>query len=169
MQEQVLVMLFDAGNDLLLGLKKEKLFGGGKWNGFGGKIEPHELPLVAAFRELGEEAGVAQEDLQGSELRHVATLRFSNVPDQSEEIRVTVFRGDILPRKSSPAYRTLEDDDGEYDDIECWSIGMIPFDKMWPDDVFWLPYVARKGPKKLNGTFIFDDDGGISTVSIWLT
>ena len=40
---------------LLLGMKKRG-FGAGKWNGFGGKIEPGETPRQAAIREIREEA-----------------------------------------------------------------------------------------------------------------
>ena len=43
---------------MLLGMKKRG-FGMGKWNGFGGKVEPDETVEAAARRELEEEAGLA--------------------------------------------------------------------------------------------------------------
>jgi 8-oxo-dGTP diphosphatase/2-hydroxy-dATP diphosphatase len=42
---------------ILLGMKKRG-FGMGKWNGFGGKVEPAETVEDAALRELEEEAGL---------------------------------------------------------------------------------------------------------------
>jgi 8-oxo-dGTP pyrophosphatase MutT (NUDIX family) len=40
---------------ILLGLKKRG-FGAGKWNGFGGKVEPGESIVQGARRELLEES-----------------------------------------------------------------------------------------------------------------
>jgi len=42
---------------MLLGMKKRG-FGAGKWNGFGGKVEPGETVEDGAMRELHEEAGL---------------------------------------------------------------------------------------------------------------
>jgi ADP-ribose pyrophosphatase YjhB (NUDIX family) len=55
---------------VLLGLKKRG-FGQGRWNGFGGKLEPREPLLAGALREMREESGVA---LNGA--RYVGFLRF---------------------------------------------------------------------------------------------
>lgn len=51
---------------VLLGLKKRG-FGTGKWNGFGGKVEPGETIRQAAIREMKEEAGI--ESGEGGEKR----------------------------------------------------------------------------------------------------
>jgi len=42
---------------VMMGMKKRG-FGAGKWNGFGGKVEPGESNEQAAVRELHEESGV---------------------------------------------------------------------------------------------------------------
>ena len=36
---------------------KKRGFGAGKWNGFGGKVEPGETIVEAAVREVKEECG----------------------------------------------------------------------------------------------------------------
>jgi len=47
---------------VLLGMKKRG-FGMGKWNGFGGKVEPSDASIVAAAaREVCEEANVSVEE-----------------------------------------------------------------------------------------------------------
>jgi len=45
-------------NKVLLQKKSKELFGGGKWNGPGGKIEENENPHASAKREILEEIGV---------------------------------------------------------------------------------------------------------------
>lgn len=47
----------DAKDQILLGMKKRG-FGMGKWNGFGGKVEPGETIEEGALREMAEESGV---------------------------------------------------------------------------------------------------------------
>ena len=56
-KQLTLVLLHDE-NEVLLGMKKRG-FGEGKWNGFGGKVEPGETILDAAVRELEEECGAS--------------------------------------------------------------------------------------------------------------
>src|SRR5512135_2531166 len=48
---------------VLLGMKKRG-FGAGRWNGFGGKLEPGESVEEGARRELREEAGIDAESLR---------------------------------------------------------------------------------------------------------
>jgi 8-oxo-dGTP diphosphatase/2-hydroxy-dATP diphosphatase len=42
---------------------KKRGFGAGKWNGFGGKVEPGETVEAGAIRELREEANIVALDL----------------------------------------------------------------------------------------------------------
>ena len=57
------VVIINDGERVLLGMKKRG-FGAGRWNGFGGKVEPGEAIDAAASRELREEAGIIPVDLR---------------------------------------------------------------------------------------------------------
>jgi NADH pyrophosphatase NudC (nudix superfamily) len=58
---QTLCLLRHDGR-ILLGMKKVRL-GAGKYNGFGGKVEPGESIEDATIREMREESGVTVSDL----------------------------------------------------------------------------------------------------------
>ncbi|KAI9909636.1 hypothetical protein PsorP6_014608 [Peronosclerospora sorghi] len=127
-----------AGHDahqVLLGFKKRG-FGLGKWNGFGGKVEPTDVSIAAAaVREVKEEVNVhiKLEDLQPrgvllfsfEEGKNV--LRFSGEPSESEEMRP-----------------------------HWYELSNIPFANMWADDRFWLPHVLSG--KSVQGHFHFAAD-----------
>ncbi|GLE03487.1 hypothetical protein PINS_up012389 [Pythium insidiosum] len=60
--------------DVLLGLKKRG-FGQGKWNGFGGKVDPTDASVIAAAaREVREEANI---DVQESDLQERGIIMFT--------------------------------------------------------------------------------------------
>jgi 8-oxo-dGTP diphosphatase/2-hydroxy-dATP diphosphatase len=71
------------GDKILLGMKKRGI-GEGMWNGFGGKPEPGETILQAAYRELKEECGIQ------IPLVHAGRLLFltETVPGWGAEIEV---------------------------------------------------------------------------------
>lgn len=119
---------------------KKRGFGAGRWNGFGGKLEKGETPLEAAHREFTQESGLIAKDLnfKGSfnfiydnkhDWMHVYVYtveHFSGTPIETEEMK--------------PEWFDLKD---------------VPFDKMWPDDKYWLP--ALYAGKIVSGTFEFID------------
>ncbi|TMW59262.1 hypothetical protein Poli38472_004331 [Pythium oligandrum] len=135
--------LTPAKRQVLLGMKKRG-FGMGKWNGFGGKVDPTDVSVVAAAaREIEEEANVhvKENDLKergilmftfegGKEILEVhvfLTTNFDGEPSESEEMR--------------PQW---------YDEEE------LPFDTMWEDDRIWLPHVLNG--KAVYGHFHFSSD-----------
>ncbi len=125
------------GNNVLLGMKK-KGFGAGYWNGFGGKIEPGETPKQAAVREIQEECG-----LHALELSPAGKLyfHFDDDPRRIEGylFRTSRFTGDpVETAEMRPSWFSIKD---------------LPFEQMWEDDRFWLPYVLQG--KTIHGTFRF--------------
>jgi 8-oxo-dGTP pyrophosphatase MutT (NUDIX family) len=122
---------------VLLGMKKRG-FGMGRWNGFGGKIEPGETIEEAAMRETFEEAEIAVEamepvgilefEFEGNpqilEVHIFRVTQFSGVPTETEEMKPEWYRDDA-----------------------------IPFKKMWPDDIHWFPLFLAG--KKFTGKFLF--------------
>lgn len=133
-RKQCTLVLLRRDGEVLLGMKLRG-FGEGKWNGFGGKVEPGETVDAAAARELHEECGVRAGRLdrrgaiwfdwpdeerdgdgahamvrQGIEVHVYTGTDFSGEPAETEEMR--------------PRWFAEED---------------IPFGSMWPDDRLWFP------------------------------
>jgi 8-oxo-dGTP diphosphatase / 2-hydroxy-dATP diphosphatase len=123
---------------ILLGMKKRG-FGMGRWNGFGGKLEPGETIEQAAKREMLEESGV-----RVSNLIEVGNLdfKFENKPD--EILEVHIFRTEDY---------SGEPVEGEEMKPQWFNIDEIPFKDMWPDDKYWMPLFLQK--KKFKGHFLF--------------
>lgn len=124
---------------ILLGMKKRG-FGAGRWNGFGGKVQPGETIEAAAKRELMEEAGVRVHEMEKA---GVIDFEFQGNP---EILEVHVFRAQKFegqPTESEemrPAWYHTDE---------------IPFDSMWPDDKYWIPMFLAG--KKFSGKFLFGE------------
>ncbi len=108
----------------------------GKWNGLGGKIEKNETIEQGVVREVFEESGK-----KINKLTKNGTLTFFK-GDQAFFIvhlfSVKNFQGEL---KIS--------DEGE---LKWFGINEIPYDEMWPDDIYWLPLLIEG--KNLKGNFI---------------
>ncbi|KAG2224771.1 hypothetical protein INT45_005295 [Circinella minor] len=136
-----LVLTLDEKNrKILLGMKKRG-FGLNKWNGFGGKLEPGETIVQAAYRELEEEAMIQAVDMDKIGIN---LFTFENDPVALE---VHVFRS--TEYKGTPT-------ETEEMRPEWFSYDNIPFDTMWPDDRIWFP-LFLKGQQFL-GEFHFSED-----------
>jgi 8-oxo-dGTP pyrophosphatase MutT (NUDIX family) len=136
---------------VLLGLKK-KGFGIGKWNGFGGKVEPGESLGAAALRELQEESGIV---VPPEDVDYAAHLQFNFASAPTEPLFVHVFRALLSPLPV--AQFPTESDEM----LPKWHAeGALPFSEMWPDDELWLPAVLSGA--RVRGTFDFD---GLSTIT----
>ena len=114
---------------LCLAMKKRG-FGKNRWNGVGGKVDSFgESVESAARRETREEIGVLVK-----ELFKVAELSFRFVHNPEWDQRVHVYfveNWECQPEESEEMAP------------KWFSTETIPFEKMWPDDIFWLPEVIR--------------------------
>ncbi len=126
--------------EICLAMKKRG-FGVGRWNGAGGKVNKEEEVEDATKRETKEEIGVDVEELE-----KVAKLSFY-FPHKEEWNQVVHvyfaerWSGDIKESEEmKPAWFSAEE---------------LPFDKMWPDDVFWVPEVLKGN--KVEGVFVFGE------------
>lgn len=129
--------------EVLLGYKKIG-FGQGKFTGFGGKVEAGESILEAARREMEEETSVrvAIQDMQA-----VARLRFifPHQPAWSQEVHVFL----ALSWSGEP----VESDEM----IPKWfSIGELPYARMWEDGAYWLPPLLAG--RRIWAQFVFAED-----------
>ncbi len=141
-EEAVITYIFQEDSVLLM--YKKRGLGAGKVNAPGGHIEQGETALEAAVRETEEEVG-----LTPLNLTEAGTLYFQFTGGL--KLKGTVF--------TSYSYTGVLTETDEADPF--WiSIGEIPYDKMWEDDLLWLPQVISG--KKIVGKFIFNEDKMIS-------
>ncbi len=130
-------------DEILLGFKKRG-FGAGYYNGFGGKVESGETVVAAARRELLEEAGII-----ANELDLAGILDFTFAHDE-KELEVYVYK---VTKYDGVAAETEEM-------RPVWFKGVdIPYQQMWPDDVYWLPLLLTG--KCFRGAFHFDQPATI--------
>lgn len=141
--KQTTLCLLLKEDQILLAMKKRG-FGMGKYNGCGGKLQDGETLEQCALREMREEIGVESEL---ADLNKAGTLRFyfKNTPDWDCEVHMfTILRWQGEPKESDemkPAW---------------FAFDKIPYDKMWPDDKYWLPKILDG--KKVDGDFYFNSD-----------
>jgi 8-oxo-dGTP diphosphatase len=137
----VLCYIRDRGR-VLLQLKAEGHFGGGWWNGPGGKILDGESPEQAVLREVREETGLTVRDLH----RH-GDLTFYFGDACEAEFVVHVF--------STKRFEgTLQaNEEGR---LEWLPDDALPYDEMWPDDRLWVPHMLAG--RRFSGTFRLSAD-----------
>jgi len=142
-------------NEILLGFKKVG-FGAGKYNGFGGKVEPGETVIHAAIREVEEEVGIK---VSGKNLRQVGHLTFIFPANPILNHDVCVFLATVW-----------EGDPVESVEMKpCWfAVDDIPFEQMWQDDILWLPRILAG--ERIQGGFTFGEDNetiAAGKVEVW--
>ncbi len=142
LRQASLCFLLRDGEILLA--RKKRGFGVGKWNGVGGKPEPGESIEETAVRETEEEIGVTPHGL-----RRVATLDFffPQTPEYDGwDQQVCVYVADAW---------TGEPVETEEVAPRWFTRDAIPYDAMWVDDPYWLPYLLRG--VAVSGQFLYDD------------
>ncbi|ONI78148.1 hypothetical protein ALI144C_31890 [Actinosynnema sp. ALI-1.44] len=116
---------------ILLQLKADHKFGGGRWNGPGGKLEPGEDPHTAIVREVREETGLVIAD---PVFHGVIALSFG-VPE-TYRLTAHVFTTDTF--SGSPQ-------GGAEGRLRWFAEDKMPYHQMWVDNRYWLPIVLDGG------------------------
>jgi len=140
LRQATLVFLIKE-NQILLAMKKRG-FGVNLWNGVGGKITDGESVEDAAKREANEEIGVNLVSI-----KKVATLNFyfSDKPDWNQQVIVYLSNEWVGEPKESEEMSPRWFDTNE-----------IPYDKMWDDDIHWLPEVIKG--TNIEADFLFNGE-----------
>ncbi|TMI29813.1 8-oxo-dGTP diphosphatase [Candidatus Bathyarchaeota archaeon] len=130
-------------NRVLLLKKNPELFGAGKWNAPGGKLQPKETAEQCASREVYEETG-----LKVQKPRKIGTLVFFKYnkredPDWIAHVFLTKqFHGTIK--------------EGKEGILQWYPIDRPPLDEMWKDDKYWYQYAVEG--RSFRGDFYFRGD-----------
>jgi 8-oxo-dGTP diphosphatase len=124
----------------ILLIEKKRGLGAGKVNGPGGRFEPGENAEECAIRETQEELGVTPLHLSAR-----GCLRFQFADGYSLEAFLFVADGcDGEPVETEEA-------------IPLWTpLHAIPYERMWADDILWLPRMLAG--ESVEGCFLFDAD-----------
>lgn len=135
------LLLLRKDNEILLA-KKKRGFGEGKYNGVGGKLEKDETPEEAMIRETEEEIMVTP-----TKYEKMGVIEFLEyVKGERANVKFHLYvatEWDGIPMESEEM-------------IPKWfSIDALPYDQMFPDDTYWLPYILEG--KKVNAFFDFDE------------
>ena len=133
-------LLFVIRDAQILLIHKKRGLGAGKINGPGGRLEPGETPEQCAIRETREELCVTPVGV-----RQCGELSFKFTDGLA--LHGTVFTA-----------RACEGEPSETDEaVPLWTpIDAIPYERMWADDVLWIPAMLRGEP--FAGRFLFDGD-----------
>ena len=144
MTKKIYTLIFvHKAKQILLGMKKRG-FGQGKWNGFGGKLEEGETIEESAIREMYEESG-----LQVSDLKQIGINRFYYT-EGDKLMETYVFVTDTFTGDPTESEETLP---------KWFDIDKLPYDSMWPDDKFWMPYLLDG--KIFEAEFTFDPNNNL--------
>jgi len=138
------LVVIEKDNKVLLGMKKRG-FGMGKWNGFGGKVQEGETIEDAAKREIFEEASVTVDSME-----KLGTLDFCWKGKEQDILEVNIFKATDFSGEPS---------ESEEMKPQWFGINEIPFEKMWPDDKYWMPLFLEN--KKFTGRFVFDENSQV--------
>jgi 8-oxo-dGTP pyrophosphatase MutT (NUDIX family) len=134
---------------ILLAIKKRG-FGVGRWNGTGGKVKDGEDILNAALRETKEEIGVEIKNPEKFGLFH---FKFPHKPEWDQDVHLFVSDSWIGEPQETEEMKP-----------QWFNFSEIPYDKMWSDDILWLPRVLKG--EKLEADFVFAEGDKIAKHTI---
>lgn len=148
--KQLTLLFLLRDNEVLLAMKKRG-FGAGRWNGVGGKLDPHETTEQAMIRECQEEI-----DVTPTEFQQVADITFHEFHDgAASDMAVSVY--------TATAWQG-EPTESEEMAPKWFKRDALPLSEMWPDDQYWLPQVLAG--KKLVASFSLDQNDTITDYNV---
>lgn len=134
------VICFLLRDEEILLIHKKRGLGAGKVNGPGGKCEPGESHEAAAIRETEEEIGLRP--LSVEERGRLLFQFFDGYALEVALFTATEFEGELRETPEASPF---------------WvSTAAIPYEKMWADDILWLPRLLTG--ENVYGRFLFDGD-----------
>ncbi len=142
-QDTLLYVIDRLHNRVLLGMKKTK-FGAGNYNAPGGQVDPGETPEQAAVRETLEEIGVV---VVLEDITKFAEIHFSFESKPEWERMVHVYCAERWSGEPTESKEMRP---------EWFSLDAIPYDKMWIDDIHWMPQVLKG--ERIKAEFHFNAD-----------
>ncbi len=140
----LIVKTKDTKTKILLAMKKRG-FGAGFYNGPGGKPKPGESIENAATREVKEEVDI---DILTKDLVRVGLLHFYfpiDKKDWDQDVHVFMVKNWKGVPKESEEMKP-----------EWFEEKNFPYNRMWPDDLDWMPPVLSG--RKVEAWFIFDNN-----------
>ena len=133
-------LLFVLEDNRILLIEKKTGLGAGKINGPGGRIDPGETARHGAIREVQEELCVTP-----TGVREAGELYFQFLDGYALHGSVFTamgFEGELCEtREAAPLWTPVE---------------KIPYDRMWADDILWLPLLLEG--RGFRGYFVFEGD-----------
>ncbi len=140
MAEQLATLCYILSDGQLLLIRKKRGIGAGKINGPGGKVDPGEVPLAAAIREVQEEIGVTPLD-----------------PVLHGKVRFRFADGLVLHCMIYLAHRFEGEPCETEEAVPLWfPVDALPYQEMWEDDRHWLPWLLAR--QHFTGTVEVDGD-----------
>lgn len=148
---EMTLCLLKRNNQVLLA-QKNKNFGAGKYNGIGGKIKDNETIEEAMIRETQEEINVTP-----IKYEKFGLIEFDEYYNGNKQNIIVHFYmvDDWL---GTPC------ESEEMVNLKWFDVNNIPYEKMFPDDKYWLPLVLAG--KKINAYFQFDENWNLLTKNI---
>ena len=143
----VLFLLRQTDKEVLLAQKhKGSEIAGLKWNGYGGKIEPGETPVIAMIRETAEETDNSVL-IKEKDLKYGGVISFYN-NDEVSDFRVHIFYcSDVFT--GHPLSTEVMVNPTWFDLDQLDQVDMMPADKLF------LPIIL-KYKKVINGEVVFE-------------
>ena len=130
-------------NKVLMQLKAQGKFGGGKYNAPGGKMQGKETPSECVVRECDEETGL-----------HVIDPTYHGTINHYEKGQLSIVVHLFSARNFSGLLKQGEElPEGQLDLIDEEA---IPYSQMWADDPYWLPKLLA-GETELEGHAYFTE------------